>query len=212
MTMNEAILPPAAVDTPTPVVRDPRVEPVTVPPETKPVCTLPPEGWECSREPGHEGPCAASPKADVRTALQKSEELRRKSGEMLLNLRAPSDAPPDPIQVRLDQWGEVLLVRIEEAAISASAAKATANRASKDNLDQNAAIGVIVGDVGAIKTAVDALKTDNALGAKFAGEAAKAAEKMGKMLSPGVASLLGSALTILAGAVATWMRSKGWLP
>lgn len=185
--MSEAILPPQAVDTPTPVVRDPRAEPVTVPPEM--------------------------------TALQKSEELRRKSGEMLLNLRAPSSAPPDPVQVRLDQWGELLLVRIEEAAISASAAKATANRASKDNLDQNAAIGILVSDVGTIKSAteangkaIDALKTDNALGAKFAAEAATAVEKMGKMLSPGVASLLGSALTILAGAVATWMRSKGWLP
>jgi hypothetical protein len=22
-------------------------------------CERPPEGWECSREPGHEGPCAA---------------------------------------------------------------------------------------------------------------------------------------------------------
>lgn len=24
-------------------------------------CQVPPEGWSCSREPGHEGPCAASP-------------------------------------------------------------------------------------------------------------------------------------------------------
>jgi hypothetical protein len=23
------------------------------------VCSVPPEGWVCSREPGHEGPCAA---------------------------------------------------------------------------------------------------------------------------------------------------------
>lgn len=23
-------------------------------------CTLPPDGWECSRNPGHKGPCAAS--------------------------------------------------------------------------------------------------------------------------------------------------------
>lgn len=27
-------------------------------------CTVPPEGWECSREAGHEGPCAASMSAD----------------------------------------------------------------------------------------------------------------------------------------------------
>lgn len=24
-------------------------------------CIVPPEGWTCSRDPGHEGPCAASP-------------------------------------------------------------------------------------------------------------------------------------------------------
>lgn len=24
-------------------------------------CELPPEGWWCSREPGHDGPCAARP-------------------------------------------------------------------------------------------------------------------------------------------------------
>lgn len=27
----------------------------------KPGCTLPPAGWYCTREPGHEGPCAAWP-------------------------------------------------------------------------------------------------------------------------------------------------------
>jgi hypothetical protein len=26
----------------------------------KPMCDVPPTGWECSREPGHSGPCAAS--------------------------------------------------------------------------------------------------------------------------------------------------------
>lgn len=25
------------------------------------VCTLPPPGWRCTREPGHDGPCAALP-------------------------------------------------------------------------------------------------------------------------------------------------------
>lgn len=25
------------------------------------ICTIPPEGWWCSRAPGHEGPCAAAP-------------------------------------------------------------------------------------------------------------------------------------------------------
>lgn len=27
-------------------------------------CAVPPPGWECTRKPGHEGPCAAVPKAD----------------------------------------------------------------------------------------------------------------------------------------------------
>lgn len=29
--------------------------------DLKPVCAAPPEGWSCSRELGHSGPCAASP-------------------------------------------------------------------------------------------------------------------------------------------------------
>lgn len=28
-------------------------------------CELPPRGWECSRRPGHEGPCAAIPVVNV---------------------------------------------------------------------------------------------------------------------------------------------------
>lgn len=28
-------------------------------------CTLPPPGWWCSREPGHDGPCAARENHDV---------------------------------------------------------------------------------------------------------------------------------------------------
>src|SRR5688572_20133530 len=29
-------------------------------------CSVPPDGWWCSREVGHEGPCAARPAADPR--------------------------------------------------------------------------------------------------------------------------------------------------
>jgi len=28
--------------------------------DVTPMCDIPPAGWECSRTPGHEGPCAAS--------------------------------------------------------------------------------------------------------------------------------------------------------
>ena len=31
------------------------------PQECPPLCTLPPDGWECSRPKGHDGPCAATP-------------------------------------------------------------------------------------------------------------------------------------------------------
>jgi hypothetical protein len=32
-------------------------------------CRRPPEGWYCSRERGHDGPCAARPQDDVRAAV-----------------------------------------------------------------------------------------------------------------------------------------------
>jgi hypothetical protein len=37
------------------------------PPLCKPdeVCTVPPEGWYCTRQKGHEGPCAAHPKQET---------------------------------------------------------------------------------------------------------------------------------------------------
>jgi hypothetical protein len=28
-------------------------------------CTVPPDGWWCSREKGHDGPCAARPKTET---------------------------------------------------------------------------------------------------------------------------------------------------
>jgi hypothetical protein len=38
-------------------------------------CEVPPEGWYCTREAGHDGPCAAMPEGDSasieRTALEK---------------------------------------------------------------------------------------------------------------------------------------------
>lgn len=38
-------------------------------------CTVPPAGWWCSREKGHEGPCAARPN---KTAV---ERFRERNGE-----------------------------------------------------------------------------------------------------------------------------------
>lgn len=41
-------------------------------------CTVPPEGWFCTRDSGHDGPCAALPKApetliDLKEAAQRAE-------------------------------------------------------------------------------------------------------------------------------------------
>jgi hypothetical protein len=36
--------------------------------ERQGTCTVPPEGWHCTREPGHEGPCAAVPDPIVGSA------------------------------------------------------------------------------------------------------------------------------------------------
>lgn len=56
-------------------------------------CTVPPEGWKCSREPGHDGPCAASPvcedglvadlalQLDYMKASHAEEKLRREALE-----------------------------------------------------------------------------------------------------------------------------------
>lgn len=39
-------------------------------------CTRPPAGWECSREPGHDGPCAAYPRV-----AKKNTPFREPAGE-----------------------------------------------------------------------------------------------------------------------------------
>lgn len=35
---------------------------------TKPTCDIPPPGWYCTRERGHEGPCAARRQSMITTA------------------------------------------------------------------------------------------------------------------------------------------------
>lgn len=46
------------------------------------MCTIPPSGWTCNRDPGHEGPCAAMPSSP-------SEPYRRSSvlSEILSELK-----------------------------------------------------------------------------------------------------------------------------
>lgn len=41
------------------------------------ICTIPPQGWWCSRTPGHEGPCAARPLEEPDDApLSAADEAR----------------------------------------------------------------------------------------------------------------------------------------
>jgi hypothetical protein len=39
-------------------------------------CKLPPSGWWCSREPGHEGPCAARPSGVSVPSTKASDEAQ----------------------------------------------------------------------------------------------------------------------------------------
>lgn len=47
-------------------------------------CTRPPAGWSCSRNPGHEGPCAATPTPNGRYKL--TATVRAESADQLLAL------------------------------------------------------------------------------------------------------------------------------
>ncbi len=46
-------------------------------------CEVPPQGWWCSREPGHDGPCAARPsmEPDVERAAVRRVLQQRKQGQ-----------------------------------------------------------------------------------------------------------------------------------
>lgn len=55
-------------------------------------CRLPPSGWYCIREPGHEGPCAAYPIniEDAKNALRPSDEFNFEQFQVDLTV-PPSD-------------------------------------------------------------------------------------------------------------------------
>lgn len=74
-------------------------------PVTAPVdqgCKLPPEGWWCSREPGHEGPCAARPLPTViarGTPTPETQAAALELAETMLpavDVEAPTEPPPPP--------------------------------------------------------------------------------------------------------------------
>ena len=44
-------------------------------------CTLPPEGWACTRDAGHDGPCAAKPRTYAEAFDQAEEKIMHKVAE-----------------------------------------------------------------------------------------------------------------------------------
>ena len=78
----------------------------------KQVCGLPPPGWQCSREPGHEGPCAARrdpavaerptvfnfpkdcPHSDPQPAFYLSKEQREAARQWMHDHDAAKHIPP----------------------------------------------------------------------------------------------------------------------
>ena len=90
---------------------------------------------------------------------------RTRSGELLLELR--SDIPPDPLQARLDKWGEIFVAKIDEkiseVKTTAHRADEVSGRASRDNADQNATIGRIVATQVEHGTKLETIQAENAL-------------------------------------------------
>lgn len=64
-----------------------------------------PEGWHCTRELGHEGPCAAKPIESVRRPKISKQELKRQLSEIINSRRAKPS--------KLYQWAVDRLMRLE---------------------------------------------------------------------------------------------------
>jgi hypothetical protein len=81
------------------------------------ICTIPPAGWHCTRNPGHEGPCAAIPIASptgwasptLGRMYQDAEKLR-------LSLAQPGDSDIDNVLRRLLDLIEEADVELEGLA------------------------------------------------------------------------------------------------
>lgn len=50
------------------------------------VCTVPPAGWYCTRAPGHDGPCAAHPSANVAQVGELSDAQMQNLGLIIIRL------------------------------------------------------------------------------------------------------------------------------
>lgn len=51
-------------------------------------CTIPPPGWWCSREPGHDGPCAARPRSSDAQAKVVPDEFFSRLNYLAAEMRA----------------------------------------------------------------------------------------------------------------------------
>lgn len=82
--------------------------------EEKKICILPPLGWFCTRESGHEGPCAAHP---ISSYAQDVEKLRHEN-------EALRQSQISTIEIK---DGSILVVRNWETAQAIAGAKVGVN-------------------------------------------------------------------------------------
>lgn len=136
----------------------------------------------------------------------------RSSGELLLDLRAPSNAPPDPVVSRIDAWGEVFVAKIDEIGKTAKRADETSGRASKDNEDQNAAIGLIRATQTEHGRKLDAIERENALGVQLASGISAGVAQLTSKWPAAVQAVATAFVTAALAAAVAWARGKGWLP
>lgn len=71
------------------------------------ICTVPPEGWWCSRTPGHEGPCAARPIEESDAPLTDDENAMIDRAWERHKAAAPTDPHVHRVARRMDaKWVE----------------------------------------------------------------------------------------------------------
>lgn len=138
---------------------------------------------------------------------------RTPSGELLLRLRAPSDAPPDPVQARLDMWGEALYAKLDEKIVEVSTTAKRADdvsgRESGVNRKQDAAIGLLTADMATVKADVATIKAEGSLGLALT---QKIVEKVTAKMSPQLGAFVGAMLTAIAAGLYAKLKAAGYLP
>lgn len=121
-----------------------------------PKCTVPPEGWHCTRSAGHEGPCAAlptEPEAPDGLVGDFLSQLRQVNGE-----RATAwvgDSPSDPLFWAIELGGEVGEILNVVKKLRREELGWRGSRASTEDLADEIADGLISLDILARHYGID---------------------------------------------------------